>query len=897
MKFQLFGRFASYLLVISVWLINVLSLDAQGIKGRIVDYKGEALPFASIGVKGTSRGTAANVEGNFQLDLAPGKYDIRVQYLGFSHLDTTINVGSQYLTWNPSLLPEAIALPEAIVKYGKEDPAYTIMRRAIAKAKYHAMQVDEYKAMVYVKGSGRLLKVPGLFRKQINKALAEEGIDSTVAFTQESVSKLHYMRPDQYRDTVISVRTVGNDNNTSPMGFVYSSFYEPKVAAGISPLAPDAFQHYKYEYLGFITEGDQTINKIKVTPRGKGDQVFEGVIYIVDNVWSIHSVDLTTFIWGIQFDIKQRFEPQLPGVWLPVHEIYDVSGSVFGFAFEYRYFAGLSDYKIKLNPDLEVPVFVLDERKEEEESKAAEARIDENNFDNGLQQLKPNEELTTKQLRKMMRDYERQEIEALPESDTVEMGNVSQQVVDSSAYKRDSVYWAELRPMPLTDYEIRGYSRQDSIAKVPPIPGDNDNDDGDQDTLQVSIGEDGFNANVKRRVDFKLGHLVTGGHYRINDNSYVKLKGLLQTVNFNTVDGFHGGYELEYGQAKKKGLNWSIAPFVRYAVSREAVNYEGKLRLNGEDWNFRINAGNMPKQFSQDHPISPWVNSTYTLLANRNYLKQYEQTFGRASFDYRFSPAVGIELSGEYADRRRLVNNTDLVFFDSKKLRYTSNNPVFLEANQLALADHEAYTVETSVWLKPFWRYRVSQGTKRKVYDRSPMLTLTYRKGLDSGDDPFDFIMADFDYKFQVGAGSVLSMHVNAGKFTDSPDYFANYAHFPGSRLINTPFNPVQSFRMLDYYLHSTREEYAYGLFNYQFRRFALTQIDHFRRSGIRENLIYNVLVAPTSDEYMEVGYAINYVFRFLRVEFLTSWQDYKYQDFAVRIGVATDFKSLLGGL
>src|SRR5690606_38367828 len=107
-------------------------------------------------------------------------------------------------------------------------------------ARYHSLQVDQYWANVYLKGSGRILKTPWLLRKRINKALAEEGIDSTVAFTQESVSKLHFKRPDQYRDTVVSIRTIGDDNNTSPLNFVYSSFYSPEVVTGISPLAPDA---------------------------------------------------------------------------------------------------------------------------------------------------------------------------------------------------------------------------------------------------------------------------------------------------------------------------------------------------------------------------------------------------------------------------------------------------------------------------------------------------------------------------------------------------------------------------------------------------------------------------------------------------------------------------------
>src|SRR5690606_6128107 len=117
---------------------------------------------------------------------------------------------------------------------------------------------------------------PWLLRKQINKALAEDGIDSTVAFTTESVSKLHYIRPDQYRDTVVSIRTTGEDNNTSPLGFVYSSFYDPKVTTCISPLAPDAFSHYRFQYLGFIEDKGAIVNKIKVIPRSKGDSVFEG---------------------------------------------------------------------------------------------------------------------------------------------------------------------------------------------------------------------------------------------------------------------------------------------------------------------------------------------------------------------------------------------------------------------------------------------------------------------------------------------------------------------------------------------------------------------------------------------------------------------------------------------
>ncbi len=876
-------------------LLPCFIVEAQGIKGKVTDPQGEPLPFASIILMGTDQGIASNIEGEYLLNASPGKLRLRFQYLGFRPLDTTFVVGSSMIIFNAKLQVEVVALPEAVVSGSGEDPAYTIMRRAIAKAKYHSMQVDEYDAKVYIKGSGRLLKVPFLFKKKILKSLAEEGIDSTVAFTQESVSKVHYTRPDQYRDTVISIRTTGNDNNTSPMGFIYSSFYEPQVVNAVSPLAPDAFLHYKFEYLGFIEDGGQVINKIKVTPRGRGDQVFEGVIYIVDKEWSIHSIDLTTSVWGIQFEMQQQFSPVKPDVWLPVHEIYDVSGSVFGFAFEYRYFAKLSDYDLTLNPDLEVPVVVLDAKVETDEAKASDAKLGNRSFQNGLTSLESGEELSAKKLRKMMKEYEKQEIEALPDVDTIAISGSNQQVIDSSAYKRDSSYWETIRPMPLTDYEVKGYVRQDSIAALPPKPDDGKKHD---DTLSLNMNNEGFAASVKRRSKFSLTNLITGGRYDISDKIFLQLKAPLQSFNFNTVDGFHGGYEIIIGNNQKHKTNWEIGPAIRYAISREAFNYEGKFRLYGNGWNLQVNGGDQVKQYSYDDPMSLWSNSLYSLFVNRNYLKEYEEKFITARYQQKITGAMGFDLSGEYGNRHRLVNTTDLVFFDDKKLLYTSNDPVHAEGGPEIFNDHQAIISDASYWIKPFWTYRIQNGAKRKDYSHSPMMTLRYRKGWGTDNDPFDLITANVETKWSIGAGSLLSLNLSAGTFIgdQKPAYFADFVHFPGNRLIGTPTNPVSSFRMLDYYAYSTKDKYFYGLFNYQFRRFGLTQFDYFRRQGIRENLLFNVLLTPESQQYAEVGYAINYILRVLRVEFVTSWQDYKYRDFAIRIGVATDFQSILGG-
>ncbi|MCB0640468.1 MAG: carboxypeptidase-like regulatory domain-containing protein, partial [Phaeodactylibacter sp.] len=58
-------------------------LNYAQVYGTVTDVYGEALPFANIYLKGTSTGTAANIEGVYELQLEPGSYEIVFQYIGY----------------------------------------------------------------------------------------------------------------------------------------------------------------------------------------------------------------------------------------------------------------------------------------------------------------------------------------------------------------------------------------------------------------------------------------------------------------------------------------------------------------------------------------------------------------------------------------------------------------------------------------------------------------------------------------------------------------------------------------------------------------------------------------------------------------------------------------------
>ena len=74
------------LLFIAIYGITGASY-AGGIKGQIINDEGLPLAYATIFVKQTGSGGVSGMDGNYEVTLAPGTYDITYQYLGY---ETTI---------------------------------------------------------------------------------------------------------------------------------------------------------------------------------------------------------------------------------------------------------------------------------------------------------------------------------------------------------------------------------------------------------------------------------------------------------------------------------------------------------------------------------------------------------------------------------------------------------------------------------------------------------------------------------------------------------------------------------------------------------------------------------------------------------------------------------------
>src|SRR5579871_548912 len=181
------------------FLISILCSTsfAGRISGTITDDKGNILPYASILVKGTSRGTTANNEGKYFLNLDPGSYTIICQYVGYERKEKKITIESENMVVDFQLSLQQLSLAEVVVKPGGEDPAYEIIRQAIKKRTYYLNQLDKFQCEVYIKGQLRLRNYPKSFFGQ--KVDFEDGDTSKkkMVYLSETVARYTFQKPDK----------------------------------------------------------------------------------------------------------------------------------------------------------------------------------------------------------------------------------------------------------------------------------------------------------------------------------------------------------------------------------------------------------------------------------------------------------------------------------------------------------------------------------------------------------------------------------------------------------------------------------------------------------------------------------------------------------------------------
>ncbi len=772
---------------------NIILAQQSTITGMVKDNSGQPIPFATVYLKNTTKGTSANVDGKYALKLKNGQYTLSFRAVGYKQQDHIVNLSADQ-SLNVILTSESYTLENVNITASAEDPAYAIIRKAIKERKAHLNEVKAFSCDVYIKGVQRLKGAPKkFFGQDIQKILELDTNRRGIIYLSESQSKFNFRRPNEVHEEMISSKVAGRNNTFSfnkasdlIINFYDNYLLENKLSTRgyISPIADNALFYYKYKLLGESNENGETIHKIEVIPRRENDPVFRGIIYIIDNSWRIYNTDVyLTKKAGINFidtlHISQQFT-KVNEAYMPTAINFKFGGNVLGFKIDGYYVGIYSNY----NLDPKFP----------------------KHFFNG------------------------------------EILKVTEMV-----NKKDSIYWKNNRPIPLTEDEKINYVKKDSIAKL-------------------KESKKYLDSLERENNKFGIGKLLLRG-VSINDRydkEYWSFDPVLKAIFYNTVEGFAIKYGVTYRKDFENRRSYSIRPELRFGFANQKLTgslsgsyyYDPRKRAN-----VGASFGNGIFDLNNLGSMTQLGNTINSLFYEKNFAKFYEKSFININTTRELVSGLQGSLALDYSRNKNLTNNTNFKFIDVKDLEFTSNNPFSPNEEIPLFPTYNSFSATASLTYTFEQQYITRPDGKFYTESKFPKITLLYKKGFNgvlNSDIDYDFVKLEVSQdRIGMGLWGYTSFLAGVGKFLNNKNmYYPDFKHFAGN--ISTIFPPnIRKFQYLDFYQFSTNQQYFEAHLEHNFAGFFMNKIPLLRKAKLEEFIGGGYLSSPEKRNYKEFYFGI----------------------------------------
>lgn len=778
-----------------VLIISNLGVSAQQFKlsGLIKDNDGQPVPFASVYIKNTTIGTSANVDGLYGLALEKGTFTIIYRAIGYKSKEETITLENN-ATQNITLVAESYSLKGVTIDGNAEDPAFEIIRQAIRQRKSHLTEVKSYTANVYIKGVQKLVGAPKkFFGRDIQKTLDLDTNRKGILYQSESTSTFAFQQPNLIHEEMVSSKVAGRNNAFSfnkasdlIINFYQNILLENTLSSRgfVSPIADNAMLYYKYKLLGVTTENGETINKIQVIPRRAHDPVFRGIIYIKDDSW--HIVNADVFLSknsGVNLIDTLKISQQF----LKTENTYMPSNINFLFNGNVLGFK-FEGYYIGVYSNYNLhPDF-------------------------------PKGYFTGEILK-----------------------------VTKAVNKKDSLFWLNNRPIPLTAEERRNYIRKDSIAE-----------------LQTS--KKYLDSVERTNNEFKVTKLLLSGYTLNNryEKKSISFDPILKSVLYNTVEGFAINYGITYRKNLDDRKYYSFRPEARYGFASKL--FTGNLTATYfydpvKRASVTVSGGSGIYDLNPLGTMSLLSNSINSLLFETNFSKFYKKEFLNIGTTRELTNGLQGSFVVDYARNTNLINNSSFKIRDVKDKEFTSNNP-FTPLSEIPLfANYTALTIGATLTYTFNQQYITRPDGKFYQDSKYPTIMLNYRKGVDgllNSSSDYDIINATIQQsRISAGLWGYLSFVVGAGKFLNNNKiYYPDFKHFRGNNaLFVRP--ELRRFLFLDFYQFSTDDQYFEAHFEHNFSGLFSNKIPLIRKLKLEEVVGASYLSQPIKRNYTEFYFGL----------------------------------------
>jgi hypothetical protein len=798
-----------------LFLLVSVNAFAQ-IRGTVSDENGNPLPFVSIVVENSYKGTTTNDVGKYELAVkSAGHYTLVFQFLGYKTKKVSADILQFPHTIDVILAEESIELNE-IVLNPKDNPANGIIRKAIAARKENSEKIARYRADFYSRGIFRIKNAPKqVLGQKID--MFDDILDSTrtgILYLSETVSHIVYQKPDKMKETIIASKVSGNDNgfsfnNAASVDFDFYENYIPFDINIISPISSNAFNYYKYKLEGtFFTESRQQVSKIKVTPKRPLEPCFDGYIYIIDDTWAIYAVDLS--IKGSQMQepaintlsIRQNFNYNASNqIWVRNTQTIDFEAGMLGININGRFTYVYSNFEF-------------------------EEKFDKKTFGSEVLSF------------------------------------------EKDANKKDDSYWNQMRPVPLTEEETTDYDKKDKLQIKKKSQPYLDSIDKKRNKFKWSAPITGYTY----RNSFKnwslsydgvlsgIGFNTVQGYNTSTGISYTKRnpdKHIYTTVGTNIGYGFSEERLRATGYVTRKFNNTSNL----------------QMTLSGGS---SIEQFNPARPISRvvNSIATTFFRNNYMKLYDRNFiaLNFQDELFNG------FSVTANVEYNRRKAlfnNTDESILRNDKGYTSNNPLAPDVFTSVPFETHNLAKAQIQArISFGQKYWMRPDGKFNIPNDSYPILFLGFEKGFAGSEKQYE-----FGHAMTRLVYDLDLGNKGVLGINLKAGKFFEADNIaFVDYKHFNGNRThVGQSDRYLNTFNLLPYYTASTNDSYFESHFEHDDNGYIINKIPLLNK--LKATLIIGAanLAIPDRKPYNEFSIGLDNLgfgkFKIFRVDYVRAYQ------------------------
>jgi hypothetical protein len=772
-----------------------------------LDQENDPIPFAKVYLKdrgngeggSNNSGAITDFEGKYFLGCGMGVQTLVFTAIGYNDLEVQVTVDNVEPTVQNVYLEQTVKeLNNIEVSTKKKNIGWMIVQNVIDHKKEMIQQMDSYTCEIYIKGVETFDKKPKKSEstEEDNKPkdVFQEEEDKKEAKMKEAVRlnmiEVNITKHFQYPKDVKEIRT-GYEKIGNPDQIYYQStlqgefnFYEslidmPDLHQGpiLSPLHPSGILSYKYKLTDIITDGIDSTYVIKVSSRSVGNSTMSGFLYIKKDDWVLTKVDVEMHKGNLK--------------------IYD-------------------DFR------------VIQEFKQRDSLWLVSSQTFEYKTKYGKETVKGKTDV-------IFSDFQ------INPSFPAKFFSNEVGITTKEAYERDSTYWDEIRPTPLTIEEQRSKFVQDSLHAI----------------YTSAHFLDSIDSVFNKVTFMKVAFLGVG---RMNRDKKTRwyFPSAVDLIEPVTIGGLRLGPSINFYK-KFEDDQW-ISTGAKVTVGWNNQDFRGRIRWYHYYAPKRL--GQYSLSFAKDARMINENNAISSLLDRQNI---YQNNGIRAS--HYFEIINGLYLYNSLQIDHRYQFETDYRFVTWFDDAFQNTEPVQFEAlNSVRTVFYLSYI--------PGQKYRTEPTRKVVLGSAFPKFTLGWEKGWNGplgSELDFDYLYFQIQQSIQIRTMGESKYNIKMGTFVnqDSVSFIDRkfFRQADGNRWLAMGFvDPLNNFQNLDS-SYQTEDLYVQAHYIHHFNGAIINKVPFMKKTGIKSVAGAGFLYLPEYDNYFytEAYIGVERIFKIFR--------------------------------